>query len=263
MENKTKYALITGGSSGIGNELAKLFAKDGYNLIIVSENLAELQTSAVELHHQYNVEVITIEKDLFKREAPFEVYEEIKSRNITVDVLVNDAGQGLYGQFLDTDINRELDIIQLNIGAYIVLAKCFLKEMKERNEGKILNVASIASKLPGPWQAVYHATKAFVLSWTEAIQYELKDTNITITSLLPGATDTNFFRKAGMENATLVQEGELGDPAEVAKDGYEALMSGEHKIISGMKNKVEIAMANMMPDSKVAEKLNKQNKPAD
>jgi short-subunit dehydrogenase len=263
MENNNRYAVITGGSRGIGYELAKLFAKDGYNLIIVSENLAELQTSTIELHHQYGVEVIPIEKNLFRREAPFEVYEEIKSKNILVDVFVNNAGQGLYGQFVDTDVNRELDIIQLNIGAYVVLAKCFLREMKERNEGKILNVASIASKLPGPWQSVYQATKAFVLSWTEAIQYEFKDTNITITSLLPGATDTDFFRKAGMENATLVQEGDLSDPAEVAKDGYEALMAGEYKVISGMKNKAQIAMANMMPDSKVAENLNKQNKPAD
>jgi hypothetical protein len=263
MANQGKYALITGGSNGIGLELAKLFAKDGYNLIIVSDNLGDLQTRSVELHHQFDVEVIPIKKNLMKREAPFEVYQEVKSRDIQVDVLVNNAGQGVYGEFVDTDINQELDVVQLNIGAYLVLTKCFLKEMKARNEGKILNVASIASKLPGPWQAVYHATKAFVLSWTEAIQNELKDTNITITSLLPGATDTNFFKNAGMENATLVQEGGLADPAEVAKDGYEALMAGEHKIISGMKNKAQVAMGNMMPDSAVAEQMAKQNKPAD
>ncbi|MBX9853214.1 MAG: SDR family NAD(P)-dependent oxidoreductase, partial [Cytophagaceae bacterium] len=209
MADKEKYALITGGTSGIGFELTKLFAKDGYNLIIVSENLGDLQTRSVELHHEFGIEVIPIEKNLFRKEAAFEVYEEVKAKNIQIDVLVNDAGQGYYGQFTETDIHRELDIIQLNIGAYVILTKCFLQEMKARNDGKILNVASIAGKAPGPWQSVYHGTKAFVLSWTEAIQYELKDTNITITSLLPGATDTDFFRKAGMEEATLVQEGKL------------------------------------------------------
>jgi short-subunit dehydrogenase len=263
MTNEGKYALITGGSSGIGYELAKLFAKDGYNLIIVSENLAELQTSSVELHHEYDVDVITIEKDLFKREAPFEVYDEVKAKNIKVDVLVNDAGQGQYGLFKDTDINRELDIIQLNIGAYISMTKCFLQEMLERNEGMILNVASIGGKLPGPWQSVYHGTKAFIISWTEAIQEELKDTNITITSLLPGATDTDFFRKANMEDSKLVQETELQDPAQVAKDGYEALMAGEHKVISGMKSKAQVAMGNALPDSTVANVMEKMNKPVD
>lgn len=263
MENNGKYALITGGTSGIGYELAKLFAKDGYNLIIVSENIGELQTKSVELHHQFDVDVIAMEKDLFKKEAPFEVYEEVKSKNIQVDVLVNDAGQGNWGLFVDSDINKDLDIIQLNIGAYVVLTKLFLKEMVARNAGRILNVASIAGKTPGPWHSVYHGTKAFVISWTEAIQYELKDSNIFITYLMPGATDTDFFRKANMEEASIYKEGNLSDPAEVAKDGYDALMHGEHKVISGVKNKTQVAMSNMMPDSAAAAQMNKQNKPSE
>jgi short-subunit dehydrogenase len=263
MAEQQKFALITGATSGIGYELAKLFAKDKYNLIIVARNAQELARTSEELKQQYGIEVRTIGKDLFEKEAPFEVYDEVRNQGIQVDVLVNNAGQGQYGEFVETDINRELDIIQLNISAYVVLTKCFLKEMVQRNEGKILNVASIASKLPGPLQSVYHATKAFVLSFTEAIQSEIKDTNVTITSLMPGATDTDFFNKADMENAKLVQETKLSDPVKVAKDGYEALMSGDHKIISGLKNKAQVAMGNMLPDDKVANIMHKQMEPVD
>ncbi|WDF56257.1 SDR family NAD(P)-dependent oxidoreductase [Mucilaginibacter sp. KACC 22063] len=260
---QNKYALITGATSGIGYELAKLFAKDHYNLIIVSRNQAELEQKANELSSQYGVEVMPIAKDLFKREAAFELYEEVNQRGVQVDVLVNDAGQGQFGEFKDTDINRELDIIQLNISSLVVLTKCFLKDMVARNEGKILQLASIASKVPGPWQSVYHGTKAFVLSFTEAIRTELKDTNITVTALLPGATDTDFFNKAEMQDSKIVQAGGLSDPADVAKDGYEALMNNDDKVISGFKNKVQIGMSNMMPDSAVASMMDKQQGPVD
>jgi hypothetical protein len=258
---QNKYALITGGTSGIGFELAKCFAKDHYNLVIVARNELELNRISTELRQQYEIEVTTISKDLFQREAPFELYDEIKAKGIQVDVLVNNAGQGAYGEFIDTDVNRELDIIQLNIGAYVVLAKFFLKEMVARGEGKILNVASIASKMPGPYQAVYHGTKAFVQSWSEAIRSETKDTGVTITSLLPGATDTDFFHKANMEESKLIYEQKLSDPADVAKDGYEALMKGEDMIVSGMKNKAQVAMSNVMPDSMVADRMKKMQEP--
>jgi len=263
MNYNQKFALITGATSGIGYELAKLFAKDRYNLVIVSRNAHELEQTAAELKGEYQIEVHTIAKDLFKRESPFEVYDEVKGLGIQIDVLVNDAGQGEYGQFVDTDIYRELDIIQLNIGAYVVLTKCFLKDMVERNEGKVLNVGSIAGETPGPWQSVYHGTKAFVNSWTESIRNELKDTNISVTVLLPGATDTDFFNKASMTESKIVQEGSMADPAKVAKDGYDALMSGDDKIISGLKNKAMVAMSNVMPDSMVAENMRKQQEPGD
>jgi short-subunit dehydrogenase len=262
MTNNQKYAFITGGTEGIGYELAKLFAKDQYNLVIVARSEEALATTASELKQQYNIDVVTIPKDLFKRESPFEVYDIIKEKGIQIDVLVNNAGQGLYGEFVETDMFRELDIIQLNIGAYTIFTKLFLKEMVARNDGKILNVASIASKLPGPLQAVYHATKAYVLSLTEAIRNEIKDTNVTITALLPGATDTDFFHKAEMEDAKLVREGKLSDPVDVAKDGYEALMSGKEKVVSGLKNKAMVGMSNIMPDSMVAENLRQQLKPS-
>jgi len=261
MADAQKYALITGATSGIGLELAKLFAQDKYNLVIVARSEEELASTAAQLSQQHGIEVVTIAKDLFKREAPFEVYDEVKAKGIQIDALVNDAGQGQYGQFINNDINRELDIIQLNIGAYVVLTKFFLQEMVARNEGKILQVSSIGGELPGPLQAVYHGTKAFVTSFTEAIRAENKDTNITITALLPGVTDTDFFDKADMEDSKLVQEGSKADPAKVAKDGYEALLAGKDKIISGFKNKAQVAMSNLMPDDMVANNMLKQGEP--
>lgn len=263
MTTNRKSALITGATSGIGYELAQLFAKDGYNLVIVARDEQELADTADTLSRAYQIKVDTIAKDLFERQAPFEVYEAVQQKNITIDVLVNDAGQGLYGEFVDTDINRELDIIQLNIGAYVVLTKCFLREMVARNEGKILNVASIAGKMPGPLQAVYHATKAFVLSFSAAVREEIKETNVTITDLLPGATDTDFFHKADMEDAKMVREGKLADPKAVAADGYKALMDGEDKVISGMANKLRTTMSNIVPDSSLAANMHEQMKPSD
>ena len=262
MENN-KYALITGATSGIGYELAKLFAADNYNLVLVSRNQQELDNKAAELRQQ-GIEVITIAKDLFNRQEAFDLYDEVKTRGLQIDVLVNDAGQGLYGEFKDTDINRELSIIDLNIASLVILTKQFLKDMVARNEGKILQLASVASKVPGPWQSVYHGTKAFVLSFTEAIREELKETNITITALMPGGTDTDFFNKAGMQNSKIVQDkSSLSNAADVAKDGYEALQDDKDKVISGLKNKVQIAMTNLTPDSVVAHMMNEQQKPAD
>ena len=263
MADQQKYALVTGATSGIGYELARLFAQDHYNLVMVARSQEELEKTASEFQQQYGIEVVPIAKDLFKRESPFEIYDEVKAKGIQIDVLVNDAGQGQYGEFVDTDINRELDIVQLNIGTYMVLTKSFLMDMVARNEGKILNVSSIAGEMPGPLQAVYHATKAFVTSFTEAIRNEIKQTHVTITALLPGATDTDFFSKAEMENAKMVKEGDLADPAQVAKDGYDALMAGKDKVISGFKNKAMVTASNVMPDSMVAENMHQQMKPSE
>lgn len=262
MSNNQKYALITGATSGIGYELAKLFAKDQYNLIIVARNSQELENTSQELKSQYGINVITLEKDLSIKEKPFEVYNEVRTLGIDIDVLVNNAAQGQYGEFINTDINRELEIIQLNICAYVVLTKCFLQDMVNRRQGKILNVASIASKLPGPWQSVYHGTKAFIHSFNEAVRAEIKDSGVTLTSLLPGATDTDFFNKADMESSKMVQENKLADPADVAKDGYEALMEGKDMIVSGLKNKFMVGMNNITPDSIAAENMRKQQEPA-
>ena len=263
MKNTNQYALITGATSGIGYELAKLFAADGYNLVIVARDQATLDTTAAELK-QSGVTVIPFAKDLFDPEAAFALYADLQSRDIRINVLVNNAGQGVYGEFEETDIDRELDIINLNISSLIVLTKLFLKEMISRNSGKILNTASVASKSPGPWQAVYHGTKAFVLSFSEAIREELRDTNITVTALMPGVTDTDFFNKADMQDSKAIQDKEtMADPADVAKDGYEALMAGKDKVISGFKNKVQVSLGNVMTDSAVAHQIYEQQKPVD
>ena len=217
MTSNNQFALITGATSGIGYELAKLFAADNYNLIIVARNQDELDTTADELKQQYGINVTTIAKDLFQQDNAFELCDELKESNIRIDVLVNDAGQGCYGKFIETDIYRELDIIQLNIASLVILTKHFLKEMVARGEGKILNLSSIAGKIPGPYQSVYHGTKAFVQSFTEAIRSEVKDSGVTITALLPGATDTDFFNKADMQEAKIVQEGKLADLQKLQK----------------------------------------------
>ena len=253
----------TGASSGIGRELANCFAQDQYTLIIVAEDAAGLHQAAAEIQEQHGVRVHAIVKDLMQRDAPFEVYNEIKMRGFTVDVLVNDAGQGQYGLFDSTDINRELDIIQLNIGAYVVFTKLYLQEMLARNEGKILMVGSIAGELPGPLQAVYHATKAFVNSFCESLQEEYKDRNVTITNLLPGVTKTAFFEKADMTRAKNVADGQGADPADVAREGYEALLKGESRHIAGVMNNVQVGMSKVLPDGLVASQIHKQSAPVD
>jgi short-subunit dehydrogenase len=236
-----KYTLITGATSGIGRELAELFAKDGNNLIIVSRKKANLEKTARELA-TYKVKIETIEKDLFEHNGALELYTEVKLKGFQVTTLVNNAGQGVYGKFTDTELQRELNIIQLNIASMVILTKCFLKDMIAKNEGRILNLSSMASKSPGPYQAVYHATKAFVQSFTEAIRSEAEGTNIVITALLPGATDTDFFNKANMQDSKIVQDkSQLASPADVARDGYEALKAGKDMVISGMGNKVQAA----------------------
>ncbi len=263
MKQNGQYALVTGGTSGIGYELAKLLAADGYNLILVARTQGDLDRVAGELKESYSVEVSTISKDLFYPGNAFELTDEIREQGIEISILVNDAGQGQYGPFIENDINRQLDIIHLNIESLVILTQYFLKEMVGKGEGRILNLASIAGKTPGPLQAVYHGTKAFVHSFTEAVRSEVKGSGVTITSLLPGATDTDFFNKADMLDAKNVKEGELADPAKVAKDGYEALMSGKDMVVSGFKNKMTVAMSNVLSDEAVAEKVKKQQSPAE
>lgn len=263
METKKTHVLITGATSGIGYELAKIFAQKGYNLIIVARNSNELEAKAREFS-SYNVEVLSIAKDLFEKDAASDLYNEIKGRGLTVNILVNDAGQGVYGPLIETDLERQLQIIQLNINSLTVLTYLFVKDMVARNEGKILQLGSIVSEIPAPLQSVYGGTKAYVLSFSEAIRNELKDTNVTVTVLQPGATDTDFFNKAGAQNSKIVEDrSKLANPADVALDGYNALMAGDDKIVSGFKNKVQAVMGNIIPDTVLAEQMKQQSKETD
>lgn len=261
MERKNQYALITGATSGIGYELAKLFAKNGYDLVIVARNHDELTEKADEFK-SFGGNVITMAKNLFLQDDAFSLYSELKLNGISPEILVNDAGQGVYGKFQETDIHREVDIINLNIVSVIILTKLFLKDRLPKGSGKILNLASVASKAPGPWHSVYHGTKAFVLSWSEAIREELIDSGITVTALLPGPTDTDFFNKADMNESKILEDPDnLASPEEVALDGFNALMNGDDKVISGFKNKLSVAMTNMSTDSMAAHRMGEMQKP--
>ena len=260
-ELKDNYALITGATSGIGYELAKLFAQDGYNIIAVARTAKALEKVAQEFR-QYGVQVEVIAKDLSEENAATELYEEVQQRGLAVEVLVNDAGQGVYGLFTETDIEDQTRIIHLNVISLVRLTYHFLKDMQARNSGKILQVASVVSELPAPYQAVYGGTKAFVLNFTEGLISELKDSAITVTALQPGATDTDFFNKAGAQDSKIVADkSKLADPAKVAKDGYEALMKGDDKVVSGLKNKAQVAMSNVMTDTMLADQMKKQSEP--
>lgn len=259
-----KTALITGGTGGIGLELAKLFANDGYDLVLVARELQGLSAASSTLTEKFGTTVTTISKDLFLPESASEIYREVKDKGIQIDVLVNDAGQGEYGLFVENDLDRQLDIIQLNISSLVSLTHYYLREMVSRGEGKVLNLSSIAGKIPGPWQAVYHGTKAFVQSFTEAIRSEVKDHGITVTALLPGVTDTDFFNKADMNNSKAVQDEDAkADPAQVARDGYQALLDGRDMVVSGFKNKVQIAMNVISSDEMAADRMGEMQKPED
>ena len=261
METNKTYTLITGGTSGIGYELAKIFAGNGHNLILVFRDEADLTITRNELLEQ-GVDVQIISKDLFEKQSPFDVYNEIGEKGYDVDILVNNAGQGQFGEFSETQIHRELAIIQLNISSLVVLTKLFLQDMLKKGRGRILNLSSISSKAPGPLNSVYHGTKAFVQSFTQAIATEVKDKGVTITALLPGATDTDFFNKADMQRSKVAKEGKLEDAKKVAQEGYDALMRGDQMVVSGgFKNKVKVAMSNMRSDKSVAKSTKKEQEP--
>lgn len=253
-----KHALITGATSGIGYELAKLFAQNNYNLVLVARNEDNLKEVARELEALGPIHTHLIAADLFEADAAQKIYEKTTELGITVNILVNDAGQGEWGRFIKTDLKREIDLVQLNIISLMSLTKFYLKEMVDRNEGRILQLASSVSKAPSPYLSVYAATKAFVLSFTEALAEELSESEVTITALQPDATDTDFFHKAKAENTVTYKERDLYSPEEVAKAGYEGLMNGEMTVLPGFANKAQAAMNTVMPDSAIASNMSKQ-----
>jgi uncharacterized protein len=261
-KKRTEYALVTGGTSGIGYELARLLAKDGYNLALVarsSDRLLEVSDEFQDL----GVDVLILDKDLFDVNAPREIYDEIKNQGLVVDILINNAAQGQKGKFQEIPLARHLELVQLNIASLVALTKLFLDDMVTRNRGKVMNLASVVSKTPAPEFSIYAASKAFVLSFSEALAKELEDTKITVTALIPGRTDTDFFFKADMVDTKEFQDHKLDDPAEVARNGYDALMSGKSRVISGAQNKMLVGMMNTMPDSMNAENMHKNMQPSE
>jgi len=242
-----KTALITGASSGFGYEFVKLFVKDNYNLILVARNIEKLE----EIKREFSgVEITVIQKDLTLPGAVKEIYLKIKEKGLNIDVLVNNAGFGLLGEFDKLDIEKQTNMIQLNISVLTELTHYVLQEMQERKSGKILNVASTAAFQPGPLMAVYYATKAYVLSFSEALVEELKDTGITVTTLCPGASKTNFGKVASVEKTKMFERAMEADI--VVQLGYNALMKGQRVVIAGTLNKIGAYAAKFLPRSLAA-----------
>jgi len=227
-----KTALITGASSGIGQELAYIHAQKGGDLIIVARSEGKLQNLKEELEKQHSVSVKVIVKDLAQSNAAQEVYDEVVNTNLQVDYLVNNAGFGQVGKFHELSWNRQGSMIQLNIMALTQLTHLFLPEFVQRNSGKILNVSSTASLMPGPLQAVYFATKAYVTSLSNALAEELSNTNVTITNLMPGATETDFGSTSGMDKTALFAN--TANAKKVAEDGYQGMLDGKLDVMAGL-----------------------------
>lgn len=241
-----KLALITGASSGIGKEMATIHAEKGGDLIIVARSIDKLEKLKAELEKKYSVKVMVIAKDLGAPEATQEIYDEVKKAGLHVDYLINNAGFGGLGKFHEREWKQDLAMINLNIIALTALTRLFLPDFVSRNEGKILNVSSTASLMPGPLQAVYYATKAYVTSFSNAIAEELHNTNVTVTALLPGATETEFGAISGMDKTVMFQK--TASSRKVAEDGYNGMLAGKLNVISGLTFSQKIMMA-MIPVS--------------
>lgn len=244
-----QLALVTGASSGIGLSLAKELATRGYDLVICSAG--ERLSSATEPLERLGAHVTEVQADLATSEGIDTLWEAIQQAGRPLDIACINAGVGVGGNFWETDLDEELNMVQLNCTGTVHLAKHVVTTMKERNEGKILFTASIAGEMVAPREAVYAATKAFVLSFAHSVRYELRDTGITVTALQPGPTDTDFFHRAGMDNTSVGQEGKKeSQPDDVARQGIEALLSGkDHVYAASLTTKIEGMLANAVPGS--------------
>lgn len=225
-------ALITGASSGIGKEFAAIHAEKGGDLVLVARSQDKLEALKAELEAKYKVNVTIIVKDLTLAKAPQEIYDEVQSVGIDIEYLINNAGFGGIGKFHERKMEDDLSMINLNIVALTALTRLFLPDFVIKNSGKILNVSSTASLMPGPLQAVYYATKAYVTSFSNAIAEELSDTNVTVTNLMPGATETEFGKISGMDKTVLFDK--TASARSVAEDGYKGMLKGKLNIISGL-----------------------------
>jgi short-subunit dehydrogenase len=230
-----KTALITGASSGIGLALARHFAQDGYHLVLAARSVAKMQALADQLYSQFQVDVTVIGADLETNGGVAQLHADIKSRNIVLSALVNNAGYGAFGEFKDSALPQALAMMQLNMNTVVVLTKLFMPDLLA-TRGKILNTASTAAFQPGPYMAVYYATKAFVLSFSEAIASELEGTGVTVTALCPGPTASGFQDKADLGNSALVKGKKLPTSEEVAALGYRAMQRGQRVYIPGFMN---------------------------
>ena len=240
-------ALITGASVGIGLELAKQFAAHGHDLVLTARNRDALEAIAGTLEGKHGIKTTVFVFDLAEPDAPQRLFECVMAEGISIDILVNNAGFGLGGAFVETDIDRELDMIQVNIAALTHLTKLFLQPMVLRRSGRILNVASTAAFQPGPMMSVYFASKAYVLSFSQALDEELRKTGVTVTCLCPGTTATEFADRAGVANTKLFSITGVANAEDVARFGYAATMRGERIALPGIKNRAHIQSLRLLP----------------
>lgn len=250
IQGRRPLALVTGASSGIGYELAKQFAQHGYDLLITSEEGPKLQEAAQSLQSQGG-RVETVTADLAGPEGVEDIVAKARELG-PVDVLCANAGIGLGHGFLDQDLDRVFDVINVNVTSTVHLIHHVGNDMRQRGQGKILITSSVAALIPGTYQAIYNGTKSFLHSFSFALRAELKDTGVTVTALMPGATETEFFERADLMD-TKVGQSKKDDPADVAKTGFEALMSGQGDAVHGLKNKLQAVTTAVTPDSALAE----------
>ncbi|WP_353931790.1 SDR family oxidoreductase [Okeanomitos corallinicola TIOX110] len=237
-ENRQKTVLITGSAHGIGYQLAYIFGSHYYNLVLVDKDAEKLALMAEEFSHKFDIIVMPLVKDLSIPTSPDEIFKELQKAGIKIDILVNNAGFGTYGVFSETDLTTELQILQVNIISLTYLTKLFLEDMINQGYGKILNVASVAAFQPGPLMAVYFASKAYVLSFSEAIANELKGTGVTVTTLCPGPTASEFQKAAAMEESKIAHVNRMMKTETVAKIAYDSLMANKTVAIPGLRNKI-------------------------
>lgn len=242
-----KTALITGASGGLGLEFAKIFAKKGYNLVLVARNERKLLKLKRKLEKACHIRAAVFPKDLSEKDAAKDVYNFTLKQKIRVDVLVNNAGFGDFGMFSDSDWQKQYEMLQVNITALMQLTHCYLKQMTERGSGRILNVASVAAFEPGPLMSVYYATKACVLSFTEALSVELEGTGVTVTALCPGPTKTGFEDRASLGESGLFKNLKSQSAKRVARFGYRKLIRGKVIAVPGMQNKLTAAAVRVAP----------------
>ena len=254
-----RLALVTGASSGIGRELGTVFAREGWDLVLVAED-ADVERAARELE-ELGTHCEAIVADLSTREGVERVAARFGADRRAPDAIALNAGVGLGGAFLDQELDRVFELINLNVTSTVHLAHRLLPTMVARGEGRVLFTSSIAARMPGSFQAVYNASKAFVQSFAEALRNELKDTGVTVTALQPGATETEFFHRAGMDDTKVGQE-EKADPQDVARKGYEAMMGGkDHVVAATMKERLMAAAALVTPEPMKAEQHRKMAEP--
>ncbi len=258
--NNAKTALITGASSGIGKALASEFAKDGYNLVLAARGVAKMQAVADEIQKRYKVKVAVIGADLESNDGATRLHADIKARGITLSVLVNNAGYGTFGEFKQSALAPELAMMQLNMNTVVSLSKLFLPDLIA-TRGKLLNTASTAAFQPGPYMAVYYATKAFVLSFSEAIAAELEGTGVTVTALCPGPTASGFQDKADMHDSALVRGKKLPTSEEVAAAGYRAMQRGQRVFVPGAMNWIMAQSIRFTPRNMVTMMVKMMSRP--